>query len=883
MKSFKTYILGFAALAAAAVGLSACQDDIDAPVLDVPKSDLTPTMSIMELKEMFWNDATNYAKKIEDPNDPERRFIIHGRVITSDEAGNVFKSIVIQDETAALAFSVDTYNLYLKYRIGQDVVLDLTGMDIGKYAGLMQIGRKDYYEAQHTDQVSFMSPEYFEEHLQLNGNPEPQEVDTIEVNSFSELTQTPEGLRYWQSRVVRFKKVHFEEGGKRPFSYYHTKEKSEMETQLIDQTGQNITVRTSGYCDFYNNTLPVGTIDLVAYLGYFNSAWQLLVMDAEGVMPANEKGSKEKPYTVEEAIDLQKAGVSADAWVKGYIVGTAAPEVDNITDNSGITWQPPFVLDNTLVIAPSKETADYSQCIVVVLPSGSLFQRVGNLADNEGLLGHEILVKGNFAKFLGTYGLTGNSGNADSFEIEGVDISGQDGPAATINASQLDITGTANIDGYDITISKAAGYTPPAFHDGSQAVRLYADNTITFKGQTMKTITFTLAPDASFKYCDVKCSTGEISPAQAIGDTQFTWVGSASEVTFTVGALANLATTERDRGGKGQLRFTKVEINGGNGGGGDTPVEPGTPTYTKATSLVDGNGYVLVASGKYSALFSKNYGYMATADIVGGTADSFEAPANAALTFTAVGGGYNISTSESKYLGAKPDFNTFDTTSESSQNRVWTVTVNADGTATITNLATGKTIYQDPEFGSFGCYATADVKDTYVLPTLYTLGKGTEGGGDTPVDPNPPTPPSGEGITIDASAFTIDGQNGTATDGGYTLSVAKNNGTSNPALKEYNGETTLRIYAKGSLTISGPEIAKIVFTINDATNAKRYAEFTPSTGKFEPAQAVGDKTATWVGNASEVTFTVADLGTLGTEADRPGQIHIRTIQIIPAK
>lgn len=572
MKSFKTYILGFAALAAAAVGLSACQDDIDAPVLDVPKSDLTPTMSIMELKEMFWNDATNYAKKIEDPNDPERRFIIHGRVITSDEAGNVFKSIVIQDETAALAFSVDSYNLYLKYRIGQDVVLDLTGMDIGKYAGLMQIGRKDYYEAQHTDQVSFMSPEYFEEHLQLNGNPEPQEVDT--VNSFSKLKQTPEGLRYWQSRVVRFKKVHFEEGGKRPFSYYHTKEKSEMETQLIDQTGQNITVRTSGYCDFYNNTLPVGTIDLVAYLGYFNSAWQLLVMDAEGVMPANEKGSKEKPYTVEEAIDQQKAGVPADAWVKGYIVGTAAPEVDNITDNSGITWQPPFVLDNTLVIAPSKETADYSQCIVVVLPSGSLFQRVGNLADNEGLLGHEILVKGNFAKFLGTYGLTGNSGNADSFEIEG---------------------------------------------------------------------------------------------------------------------------------------------------------------------------------------------------------------------------------------------------------------------------------------------------------------------GDTPVDPNPPTPPSGEGITIDASAFTIDGQNGTATDGGYTLSVAKNNGTSNPALKEYNGETTLRIYAKGSLTISGPEIAKIVFTINDATNAKRYAEFTPSTGKFEPAQAVGDKTATWVGNASEVTFTVADLGTLGTEADRPGQIHIRTIQIIPAK
>ena len=782
MKSFKSYIFGFAALAAAALGLSACQDDIDAPKLDVPQSDLTPNMTIMELKEQFWSDATNYAKEIKDENDTEKRFIIHGRVITSDEAGNVFKSIAIYDGTAALAFSVDTYNLYLKYRIGQDVVMDVTGMFIGKYAGLMQIGRKDYYEAQHTDQVSFMSPAYFEEHLQLNGNPKAEKGDTIEVNSFSEITQTPEGLRKWQSRVVRFKNVHFEEGGKRPFSYYHTDVKSEMETQLIDQTGANMTVRTSGYCDFYNNTLPEGNIDLVAYLGYFNTAWQLLIMDADGIMSANDKGSKEKPYSVAEAIELEKSGVSTEAWVKGYIVGTAAPEVSDITDNSGITWQPPFLLDNTLVIAPSAETADYSQCMVVVLPSGSLFQQVGNLADNEKLLGHEILVKGKLNKFLGTYGLTDNSGKADSFQIEGVDISAEDGPAATINASQLNVAGSAEVDGYDITISQGSGATAPAFHEGTQAVRLYASNTITFKGLTMKTITFTLANDAKYRYGTVSCSTGQITPAQATGDTQFTWVGSATEVTFTVPASSDLGS---EAGKPAQIRFTKIDINGGNGGtmpdDPTTPDQPGTPTYTKATSVVSGNGYVLVASGKYSAAFTKSYGYMGTTDIPGGAADTFEGPADAALTFTAVGGGYNITTATGAYLGAKDGYQTFDTTSDSSQNRVWSVTVNADGTATITNLATNKVIYQDPAFGSFGCYTSDKMPEGAVLPMLYTLGKGTTGG-DKPSDPDTPTPPtpSGDGVTIDASAFTLNGANATATDGGYTLSVAKNGGSTNP-------------------------------------------------------------------------------------------------------
>ena len=45
-------------------------------------------------------------------------------------------------------------------------------MDIGKYAGLEQIGRRSWYENGSSWQVSFMSLEYFQNYARLNGLPE---------------------------------------------------------------------------------------------------------------------------------------------------------------------------------------------------------------------------------------------------------------------------------------------------------------------------------------------------------------------------------------------------------------------------------------------------------------------------------------------------------------------------------------------------------------------------------------------------------------------------------------------------------------------------------------------------------------------------------------
>ena len=309
MKTVRQYIAGFAAIAALTVGFSACQDDIDAPAMEVPVAKSTPNTTIAELKARYWQDTDNYADTIGKNDEAGVRTIIHGRVISSDEASNVFKSLVIQDETGALAFSINSYNLYLNYRVGQEIVMDVTGMYIGKYSGLMQMGLPDFYDRGDCYQISFMPPEYFSAHAELNGVPEAAKVDTIQIPSIGMIGTTPEDQRKYQSQLVCLQNVSFEEGGKALFSSYHSSGENRV---ITDANGTTMNVRTSGYSTFWNTTLPEGNIDLVGILSFFNNAWQFILIDGDAWSKAPERpGAKDNPYTVDQAIDAEKANLTA--------------------------------------------------------------------------------------------------------------------------------------------------------------------------------------------------------------------------------------------------------------------------------------------------------------------------------------------------------------------------------------------------------------------------------------------------------------------------------------------------------------------------------------------------------------------------------------------
>lgn len=135
----------------------------------------------------------------------------------------------------------------------------------------------------------------------------------------------------------------------------------------------------------------------------------------------------------------------------------------------------------------------------------------------------------------------------------------------------------------------------------------------------------------------------------------------------------------------------------------------------------------------------------------------------------------------------------------------------------------------------------------------------------------------GLGVTASAAPVEITDLSATTTEqDGYTITADQGTNKQNaPALN--SGD--LRLYANNTITVSGPKMSGIVFTIA-SSNSKRYTTVTASTGTVAE-QAKGDTQISWEGDATEVTFTVGEIATLGTESTKAGQIHISAITIYP--
>lgn len=460
MKILKNIALGASLVLAAMLG--GCQADMDTPALEVPEATMQANMTIAQLKDLAAQASSedNFALlmldreqgyvNVDDLNETEltnidgetvrvpvegtqmadikasinpdisTHYIIKGRVISSDASGNIYQTLYIQDGTDAISISVRKLSMYNEYRIGQEVLLDVTGLYLGKYAGLIQIGGLGIYSG--TYQVSFMTAEDFTSHVQKNGLPD-QTVDYINygatrpadkmyctVMTPAQVPNTDDGIIEMSSQLVEFRNVYFVDGGELPFSEYQS---SGVNRTITDGTS-SIIVRTSGYSTFYNQIVPEGTGTVRGLLSYYNGTWQLLLRSMADVI-FDSKGTRTDPYTIEEAQALVGEGTSG--WVSGVIVGSVGTGISEITDNDQITWGADAERDNNVVIAPNADCRDYKLCMVVSLNQGSAIRSQVNLMDNPGLVGKTLTVSGSFDKIFGIAGVTPATGAADEFEI----------------------------------------------------------------------------------------------------------------------------------------------------------------------------------------------------------------------------------------------------------------------------------------------------------------------------------------------------------------------------------------------------------------------------------------------------------------------------------
>lgn len=236
-----------------------CEREFSAPPLTEPMYEWPPAnITIAEIKEQY--------ASITDPTVISDSWILRAVVTSSDEAGNIYKSLYIQDETGAINIGIEQSYMYSNYAVGQEIYIDLEGLYVVKYGGELQIG----YTGTNANRISW---ELFNEKTSINGWPDTSQVEKLVLTSLGNLTDD------MVNNLVEIRGIHFANAGTRAFV-------SNGETTnepIQDDNGNAIDVRTSNYATFGADMLPVGRGTLVGLLGRYNGGWQLLLRSRDDV------------------------------------------------------------------------------------------------------------------------------------------------------------------------------------------------------------------------------------------------------------------------------------------------------------------------------------------------------------------------------------------------------------------------------------------------------------------------------------------------------------------------------------------------------------------------------------------------------------------------
>ena len=368
--------------------LTSCvKGDFDEPPINIPHVDFEANTTIAELKQSYTG-----------MEEIDSLIIIKGIVTANDESGNLYKKMVIQDETGAIELAIDQTSLYNEYKLGQEVYVKCQGLYIGDYNNLIQLG----YIYQGS--IGRMPATMVEDHIFRDSL--PGAAPQPELITLSQLSN-PGPQNMIVSRLVTLEDVSFAEPGE----VWAPQDASATSRTLMDQLGKSIVVRTSMYANFSGDTIPGGYGTVTGILTVFGTTWQLTLRDINDVKdftgavpppPGSGTGTFDDPYDVTSAMGNTS---STPVWVEGYIVGVYETGDTEFVPN----FAGPFTTNSNLLIAASPEVTNLVGCVPVQLPAGDIRNAL-NLVDHAGNKGKIVKVMGTLEPYFSQPGVKATVG-----------------------------------------------------------------------------------------------------------------------------------------------------------------------------------------------------------------------------------------------------------------------------------------------------------------------------------------------------------------------------------------------------------------------------------------------------------------------------------------
>jgi hypothetical protein len=258
---FYTVFLGIAMI------VSSCtKEEFDVPKLTCNQPDLKVNRTVEEVRAATSSIVTQYS--YDD--------IIEAYVVSSDEAGNFFKTISFQTlataTTPAMGFSVpvDASNTYIDFRLGNKVFIKMKNQYTDLYFGGMRIG-SIYVNTYNEGGVGRISPNDYKKVLNASCTIVDEEL-LVRPISIANLLQDSN-----INTLVELSEVQFT---KEAIGRHYYEESNDVggatNWSLMDKLGNQVLFRTSSFADFADKIVPDGSGKVRGVLTKFGSDYQLL-------------------------------------------------------------------------------------------------------------------------------------------------------------------------------------------------------------------------------------------------------------------------------------------------------------------------------------------------------------------------------------------------------------------------------------------------------------------------------------------------------------------------------------------------------------------------------------------------------------------------------
>ena len=259
---------------------------------------------------------------------------IEGYVISSDEGGNFYRKIYIQnaDKNQGLSVAIDKSGLYTEFPVGAKIQLRLKDLTTQLNNSAIEVGHGTYTAKSGRVSVGTMAEAIYKKHL----------FDTGERKTVAELAKVSNSIQEVSTeahvdQLITLKGVHFPTDAVGKTLYDKSNALGGATNyKLTDANGKTIIFRTSSYAKFKDEKVPAGEVEVTGVLTKFNKDYQFMISNyADLVVKGGTSTSTQTGTQTSTTVETLEA---SNATVADYVVGKTVKLHGTTVVKSGRTY-----------------------------------------------------------------------------------------------------------------------------------------------------------------------------------------------------------------------------------------------------------------------------------------------------------------------------------------------------------------------------------------------------------------------------------------------------------------------------------------------------------------------------------------------------------------